>query len=161
LVEIEVSGEIVSVVDNQQSVIAIVDQVPPMDLVVQAPTGVVEVIASPSPSVEVIADIPQVEISSVAPIYLEVKLEGTQGPQGPQGPQGEAGVEVPYKKLTDFVSETVFYQGFAAAGTATSASVWRIKRVTLFPDGDVEELWANGSDGFSFIWDNRLSYSYS
>lgn len=56
---------------------------------------------------------------------------------------------------------TVTYRGDATPGTATSASAWRIQRLTQQSDGDTEVLFADGNDNFDNIWDNRLSLSYS
>lgn len=64
-------------------------------------------------------------------------------------------------KRVDFVSETVAYVGEAQPGTATTAALWRIKRVTLGPGDDVTEQWAGGSAAFSQVWDDRASLSYS
>jgi hypothetical protein len=51
------------------------------------------------------------------------------------------------------------YVGQALPGTATSASEWRIKRITETVNGSAVD-WANGSAAFSHAWTNRLSYTY-
>ena len=55
---------------------------------------------------------------------------------------------------------TVVYYGFAEPGSAVSAEKWRIMRqstsanVTSF-------LFAEGAHNFSFVWNDRTSYTYS
>ena len=59
----------------------------------------------------------------------------------------------------DDVGGTVLYIGEAAAGSATSSGVWRIKKVTFTGD-DISVQWAGAGD-FVLTWDNRLSYTYT
>lgn len=78
--------------------------------------------------------------------------------------QGNVG-EVAQTTRSDTIDPTVFpevtYRGDATPGTATSAAAWRVQRLTLQSDGDVEVLFADGNDSYDNIWDNRLSLSYS
>lgn len=60
--------------------------------------------------------------------------------------------------LIDDVSTTLSYVGEASAGSATTSSVWRIKR--LDSTSGLELLYADGNTHFDNIWDNRLSLSY-
>jgi hypothetical protein len=53
------------------------------------------------------------------------------------------------------------YVGDALPGTATSAALWRIKKLVFGADGDVTTTFADGNDLFDNIWDNRASLSYS
>lgn len=59
----------------------------------------------------------------------------------------------------------VTYRGEAAAGSATSAAVWRIQEITTTTDGggndDIAILWADGDTNFDNIWNNRLLLTYS
>lgn len=66
-----------------------------------------------------------------------------------------------YTKRTDFVTDSIFYRGEASPGTATSAAGWRIAKITLASDGDVAEIWANGSAEFTHVWDNRAALEYN
>ncbi len=66
-----------------------------------------------------------------------------------------------YAKKVDFVSDTVLYRGEAAVGSTSSSAVWRIRKIVLGADGDVDETWASGNANFDKIWDNRVSLSYS
>lgn len=60
----------------------------------------------------------------------------------------------------DEVSASVSYYGFAAPGSLTSTSDWRIIKKTV--SGAVTSyLYAGGSIDFDKIWDNRASYTYS
>ncbi len=65
-----------------------------------------------------------------------------------------------YAKQIDFVGETVIYKGEAVPGSLTSASVWRVRKLTLTGD-DVAETWADGDSNFDNVWDDRVSLSYS
>lgn len=66
---------------------------------------------------------------------------------------------------SDTIDPTVFpevtYRGDALPGTATSVASWRIQRMTMQSDGDIDIVFADGNDNFDNIWDNRLSLSYS
>lgn len=69
--------------------------------------------------------------------------------------------EMTYSKRVDFINENLLYKGEAAEGTLTSLAAWRIRKVTIGNDGDVEEIWASGNSNFDKVWDNRVSYTYS
>lgn len=54
------------------------------------------------------------------------------------------------------------YIGWAQPGSLTSASVWRIMHQTFNASGQqLSVVWPSGSTGFSSVWDNRTTYSYS
>lgn len=55
-------------------------------------------------------------------------------------------------------STTVSYVGEAAAGSSTSASVWRIKR--LDTTSGLELKFADGNTFFDNVWDDRTLLSY-
>lgn len=75
---------------------------------------------------------------------------------------GNGGPIVPYGAglavRTDDVGSGVTYVGEAAPGAATSASVWRVRRVTSTEDTILE--WADGDSAFDNVWDNRASLTY-
>lgn len=52
------------------------------------------------------------------------------------------------------------YIGDALPGSATSAAVWRIKRVVTSGLARAVEF-ADGNTNFDNVWDNRVSLSYS
>ena len=60
----------------------------------------------------------------------------------------------------DYIDATTSYRGEAVPGTATSAALWRVQRITITGDDLVIE-WADGSANFTKIWDDRLSLTYS
>lgn len=67
-----------------------------------------------------------------------------------------------YIQRIDYASSTTVYYGFAAPGFATSGAVWQIRRETLDSSGRTTAIdFAGGSSGFTHIWDNRTSLSYS
>ncbi len=53
------------------------------------------------------------------------------------------------------------YVGFAIPGSATSAAIWKIKRVDESVLNDVKIEWADGNISFDNVWDNRAGLSYS
>lgn len=67
-----------------------------------------------------------------------------------------------YKRKFDDTG-TYVYVGTAPCGTATSSSVWQIKRIDS-STGDI--LWAKasgdsvGNSNFDKCWDDRASYTY-
>ena len=67
-----------------------------------------------------------------------------------------------FSKRVNFIDETLLYRGEAQPGTAESSPAWRIRKITIAAlDNDIVETWADGTDTFTKIWDNHLSYSYS
>jgi len=71
----------------------------------------------------------------------------------------KAELEVQYDKLVD-EEGTFTYIGEAEPGADRAVSVWRIKRVQEFPDGDIDILWANGTAAFNKSWTDRATYTY-
>ena len=63
------------------------------------------------------------------------------------------------KKIIDKFSSTVTYIGEAALGSSLSASVWRIKRLTVSGTVTITE-WA-GTGVFDQAWDNHTSLTYN
>ena len=95
-----------------------------------------------------------------------IETTSTQGPAGPQGPQGAPGIaesEVPYASRVDFIGETLIYRAEADPGVLDSASLWRIRRLTIdnANDGDVITEWADGVADFTKVWDLRLTYTFT
>lgn len=75
-------------------------------------------------------------------------------------PDGSNTGDSAYITMVDVASSTVTYLGSAAAGSATSAAVWKIKKV-LVASTITTISFASGSTAFDQIWDNRASLSYS
>jgi len=54
------------------------------------------------------------------------------------------------------------YVGYAPTGSATSASVWQIYKLSYHANGQVEKLrYASSTDDFIHSFDNRASYDYT
>lgn len=55
------------------------------------------------------------------------------------------------------------YIGYANPGSLTSSAVWQIFRLTYDPTsgGVATRRYANRSDDFNQIWDNRESLNYT
>ena len=63
--------------------------------------------------------------------------------------------------LIDSSDKYIAYSAQAVIASATSASVWRIKRITSTVTGNAVVHWADGNDSFDNILDNREVLSYS
>jgi hypothetical protein len=61
----------------------------------------------------------------------------------------------------DASTPTLAYVGRAFPGSAKSAAVWQIRKLTFGADGDLGTTWADGNAAFDNIWDDRASLSYS
>jgi len=82
------------------------------------------------------------------------------GQQGPPGPPGTPEDEIMYSKRVDFIDDSTLYRGEAVPGSAESAAVWRIRKITIAVDNDVSETWADGNDNFDKAWLDRESLIY-
>lgn len=58
-------------------------------------------------------------------------------------------------------NDNPIYIGQAESGTAKTAAGWRIKKLTWFDGNCIDIQWADGTNAFTKIWDNRATYSYS
>ena len=62
--------------------------------------------------------------------------------------------------LVDQVDANTTYIGIGKMGEATSSPVWQIRK--MLTSGTVTAIkYANGTDAYNQIWDNRGSFSYS
>jgi len=56
----------------------------------------------------------------------------------------------------------LIYFADALPGTLSSAASWRIRKLSYDGNGNFTELaWPNADTSFSYIWDNRSTYTYS
>jgi len=55
---------------------------------------------------------------------------------------------------------TEFYFGLSNNGNDTSKPIWQIKKISKSGDVWATALFPDGNQMFSFIWDERLSYTY-
>lgn len=67
--------------------------------------------------------------------------------------------EPPMTVLVDGDNPAIIYVGVAQPGALTSAPVWRIKQV-LTAGGKRFIRYVDGDSGYSYIWDDRASYTY-
>lgn len=73
-----------------------------------------------------------------------------------------AGDLVHIKKFSKDSGGRMEYIGYATPGTAESASLWFIKKLTYDVAGfQTDELFANGNAMFDKVWTARTTYSYS
>lgn len=93
---------------------------------------------------------------------IEVVSVVEQGPPGPPGPPG-SGAGVVYDNRIEEISPEVVYRADAAVGSSDTASVWRIRRITVTYGGtlSVATAYPNGDSDFKFQWSERHSYTYS
>lgn len=63
------------------------------------------------------------------------------------------------EKVIVDVQGNYIYIGYAIAGTLTSASTWKIKRVDT--GSPITILWADSSTLYNKVWDDRTLYSYA
>jgi hypothetical protein len=64
-------------------------------------------------------------------------------------------------RLSDPASSTVTYMGLAAPGTATSAALWQISKITFDGSGNfLSQKWADGNGNLDNVWDDRASLTY-
>lgn len=63
--------------------------------------------------------------------------------------------------LVDELSDTEIYVGISKNGRSKSKPIWQIKKSVK--NGSVWTIneYPNGDQSFSFIWDNRLTYTYT
>jgi hypothetical protein len=74
----------------------------------------------------------------------------------------EAPPVLAYVKAYDYDTEgNLIYEGWAAPGSATSASVWAIRNISYASGRRVLEQWADGNTLEDNIWDNRAALSYA
>lgn len=62
--------------------------------------------------------------------------------------------------LIEYSAGNPIYVGMSGPGTATSAALWQIQRLTYSGSDMVAREWANSDNDFKYVWDNRASYSY-
>ena len=116
-------------------------------------TGTTQILAVVRPVQEVVAQ---------QPIVLSDRaLVGPQGIQGIQGIPGTPGEgDAPYDQRADIVSDFLIYKGQAAPGAIPTDPVWRIRRLTIDPEGDVVDELANGNASFTNVWADRATLTY-
>ena len=64
-------------------------------------------------------------------------------------------------KRIDFVGDSVIYIGESQPGTLESAAMWKIVKITIGTDGDITEIFAEGTNSFQHKWSDRLTLNYS
>ena len=60
----------------------------------------------------------------------------------------------------DGENATYSYVGESPVGAATSAPAWKIFRLENTGTASLNKYWADGSDLFNKVWDNRATYTY-
>lgn len=78
-----------------------------------------------------------------------------------QGNGGNVALTSRVDQVNPDATPEIIYRGKALPGTLITAPSWRIERITIQADGDVETVFADGNDNFDNIWTNRASLSYT
>lgn len=79
---------------------------------------------------------------------------------GANGPHFRKTKVVPEAVVVDNTSTAnVVYVGEAEIGSATSAAVWRIQKVST--SSGISLTWADANEFYDNVWDDRTSLSYS
>lgn len=75
-------------------------------------------------------------------------------------PFGGAITDGNFTTKIDSVDVNTTYIGIAQIGTPTSDPSWQIKKISTV--STISTIaWADGTDAFSKVWDDRTSFSYS
>lgn len=54
------------------------------------------------------------------------------------------------------------YVGSTKPGNIKSASKWKIQKITYDANDNPTDIqWPNGDNSFSYVWDDRATYTYS
>lgn len=65
------------------------------------------------------------------------------------------------KRMAYDANDLLEYLGVALPGTSSASTGWKIVKMTYSSSKVTSYLFAGGSSGFNFVWDDRASYSYS
>ena len=102
-------------------------------------------------------DLTDVDLTTTAPLVGE-HLEWN----GTDWIPGEAGaVEIATTIRDDYITDYLMYRGDATPGSLEADSVWRLQKIVTDVNGDVTVTFANGDSDFIYIWNDRLTYTYS
>ena len=66
-----------------------------------------------------------------------------------------------YTVKLEYSGNNPVYVGKAAPGSSTALAAWQIQKLTYSGTNVTDVQWASGSNGFSAVWDDRATYSYS
>jgi len=55
----------------------------------------------------------------------------------------------------------ILYQGESSPGTSKGAASWRIKKLSYSGTNVVDIQWADGTNNFTKVWNDRATYTYS
>lgn len=67
----------------------------------------------------------------------------------------------------DYTGTNLIYKGFARPGSATSAAVWQIAKMSYDGSNNMLDIkypqnsQSHASSEYQFIWDDRATYTYS
>ena len=68
-------------------------------------------------------------------------------------------IDIPMATKIDEASATVTYVGKALLGSASSAAVWQIQKITV-ASTVTSITWADSDADFNNVWDDRASLTY-
>lgn len=111
------------------------------------------------PVVVEVASRPVIVAVTVRPVRIEIKAGGPPGRQGDPGTPGVDGEDDIRARQHDLVAN-LDYCGVAPVGSATSAAVWTITRLTIDAGGAVTAT-AYADANPAAVWDDRLTIPYT
>ena len=65
-----------------------------------------------------------------------------------------------FTKRTEFETDYTIYQGYALPGTLENEPSWLITYTVIDANDNVSLRYADGSDQYTKVWDNRATYTY-
>lgn len=66
------------------------------------------------------------------------------------------------QKISQDASDRDEYIGIAKPGTAATAALWQIRKITYTGTNRISDVqWAGGSDQFNQVWNDRAAAVYS
>jgi YD repeat-containing protein len=71
---------------------------------------------------------------------------------------------VPFTQAMDNsgTNNATIYIGKTKPGNAKTTAKWQIQKLTYDANGLVSDIqWPNGDNSFSYVWNDRASYSFS
>lgn len=69
--------------------------------------------------------------------------------------------DIPLTIAMEYSGENPIYIGKAQPGTAKSAALWQIQKLTYDGNNVTDVQWADGDTDYDNVWNNRDSLSYS
>ena len=110
--------------------------------------------------IDALNDLPRY-IKPLSPAFDYTLSDGGEGLGDILNEIEESAMALPFAVQLDEAAGSITYIGEADPGSATSAAVWRVRRMDESGNPELIIKWAGGTRNFDKIWDNRTSLTYS